>query len=117
MEPVRAGAVHDGELVHIALAGRDRETRVAVHIVGHMQAMPMNDGRLRQAVDQVDAQALAAAHADGGPEIGAGRRIERTRISAQQLAPVAPHPREGPGPNGNLVRDCLQFDVDIGSVR
>jgi hypothetical protein len=81
VEPVAAGAVDDHEVVDVALAGRDREARVTVHGLGHMQAMPMDDGRLGQAVDQVDADALAATHADDGRQ---HRRIQHAGVAAQQ---------------------------------
>jgi hypothetical protein len=83
---------------------------MAIHVVRHMQAMPVNDGRLGQAVDEVDAHALATAHADDGRQ---HRGVERACRATQQTAAVAPDPGLGTGSDGNVVGHRMQFDMDI----
>lgn len=43
-------------------------TRVAVHVLGHVQPVPMDGGCFRQFVEQLDADALAAPRPQRGPE-------------------------------------------------
>ena len=114
VEPVGAGAVGDLELVDNLPARRHRETRVAVHGLGHQHAVPVHHTGLGQLVDEMDAHAHAAAHPDDGAQVAVGQCGDRTGIALDHLGVVAPDPRGRPTENAYLVGRGAQRQLKIG---
>src|SRR5690606_20633497 len=113
VEPVAARSVQYGELVDVTLARCDREPRVPVHRVWDMQAVPVNDRRLGQLVEQVYAHALAPPHPDDWPEVRGIGRLQRPRAASQYFAPVAPYAGRCACTKGDIFLHRAQLDVDI----
>ncbi len=69
MEPVGPGAVDHLEFVDLGLAGSNRLHRLPVAVLGHAQAVRMNDTVFGQVVVEEDAHLGAALRPQDRPEI------------------------------------------------
>lgn len=103
--PVGARPIQDRELVGVALPWRRCMARVTVHVVGHMQAVLVDGGRLRQLIHQLNAHALSTPQPDQGPEIAAGVDLQGGWIARQEPACVAPHCGRLAWPQRRLASD------------
>lgn len=71
--PVRAAAVSHREVVPVAATWSDGACRMPVHGGGRVQAVPVDDGRLRQRVVQAGRKARPALDAQDGILVGLAR--------------------------------------------
>ena len=76
MIPIGARSVQYLITVFELLAFVDNISRVAVHLCGHVKAMPMDDAFLRQFVGERYMKLLSLFHANGRAQIGIGNRLQ-----------------------------------------
>ena len=93
MEPVGAGAIADFEFIDVLRTRGDHIARMAVHLFGHDQPVPVHDARLRYLVLESDADLLSCVQADDRTRVAAGNRLQRACGAPEHAAGVAPHRR------------------------
>src|SRR5438309_1865286 len=106
MVPVRSGAILDLEVVLPRGAAGDGEARMAVVLLGDVQPVPMDDGRLVQRVLELHAHPLARSHAEGGTEIARVGRLEARRRTCQAFALEPPNVSAPARPIDGCARAC-----------
>ena len=82
MKPITAGPVHDLEFVDVTFPRRNRKARMAIHLLGNVQPVPVNDCRFGQPIDQINAHTLTLAHANDWSRVSIGRPLKRTSGTA-----------------------------------
>ena len=112
---VGAGGVAHGEVVDIFAAGADGEARMAVGRLGHDHAVPVDDGRLGEAIAENDAHPLTAPELKRGAEVGRGRP-EGIAATAQHLAGVAQHRRVTPAPDTGAAGGGGEAQDELGRL-
>ena len=111
--PVSTGPVVDLEFIHELPAGCDDITGMAIHIGWHVQAMPVNNALFREFVVKMNADLLAAAHPDGGPQVAATVFNEMPRIPFEQSPPVSPYRGRPSRQNRAFRHGGLEGQLDI----
>jgi hypothetical protein len=111
--PVSTGPVVDLEFINELPAGCDDIAGMAIHIGRHVQAVPVNNALFRQFVVEMNANLLAAAHPDGGPQVAAAAVNEMPRIPFEQSPLVGPYRCRPPRQNRAFRHGGLEGQLDI----
>ncbi len=91
--PVSPGPVTHLEFVNVNFTRSDGIARVAVHVGGNMQAVPMDDALFRKLVDEVNSHFLTSLHPYDWTQVRVQQVLQIGGIAFEQLTIIAPHTR------------------------
>ncbi len=116
VKPVGARPILDLELVDVTLPGGGGVARMPVHVLGHVQTVPMDVARLVETVLEVETHPLPFADADDGPEIAVGNRLHARGVALHDFAAIGPDPGSAARQDGSFPFGCGQGNFHVGSA-
>ena len=93
MKPIGAGAILHFKFIDISLAWPHCILRMAIHRWRYDQAVPVDDGILRQVVFEMNTHLLACADTDDRAQVGIGERLQDRCRTLQHFPAIRPHRR------------------------
>ena len=99
-------------LLSLTLSRADGQSWMAVGLGRDVQAVPMDDRRLGQVVDEVNPDSLAGLEAEQRSQVAVGQGLHDGLGAAEHAGLVAPDPRGRPWQDADRGWRRTQFDLD-----